>query len=165
MPERITHPLESNYIPSLAESPAAEKAGKLLRKGRLWKFFDRLDEEVGTTDSESVQNPSGYAGAYVLGKRGEPSRVLWNGTGWNCECGSGLPCTHLNVLLVHLAEKRPDDWRFSALVKKESLPEPDFDFETDSRLNPKQDLLFFVEPDNLEKKDVLVLGAKKLCLH
>gem|GEM_PF-6408210 len=155
------HPLDSNYIPSLAESPAAEKARNLLKKGQLWKFFDRLDEEVENIDSTRTQNPPGYAGAYVLENKGEPSRVLWNESGWNCECGSELPCTHLNVLLVHLTDKRQDDWRFSALIKEESRPEPGFDFEIDSRLNPEQDLLFFVEPDNLEKKDVLVLGAKK----
>ncbi|MDF1569753.1 MAG: DEAD/DEAH box helicase, partial [Spirochaetaceae bacterium] len=60
----------------------------------------------------------------------------------------GRPCVHLAALLLKIAEKRPEDQRLnsSGAVK------------IDSRLDPEQDLLFFVEPEELKLKPVMVLG-------
>ena len=159
-------PYTSTYFQKLAVSPTAEKARGLLATGRLWKFCDRLDEknlpESGNDELQAV--PPGHAGAYVMDRDSEPQLVLWNEGKWSCECGSVQPCIHLAALLIHLADKHPENSSLAIFVEDsiepESVGESGALFE-DPGLNPQQDLLFFVEPDNLKKKDVLVLGTKK----
>jgi len=155
------HNLDKNYISDLSVSPDAEEARNLLGQGRLWKLIDRLDEAGEASDPDRPSSvPPGYAGAYVLGEEPEPFAVLWNGERWNCECASGKPCTHLNVLLLHLAGIRTGDMRFSLLINqvRDSSATEDL-FSPQPELNPGLDLLFFPEPDKSEKTPALVLGS------
>ncbi len=149
-------PYTSAQFQELAASPAAEKARRLLAAGRLWKFCDRLDEEnqPEAGDDKMRAVPPGNAGAYVMDNDSEPQMVLWNEGEWSCECGSVQPCIHLAVLLIHLAEKHPEDSILALFVENSNEPNA----VEEPGLNPQQDLLFFVEPDNVEKIDVLVLG-------
>ncbi len=149
-------PYTSAQFQELAASPAAEKARRLLAAGRLWKFCDRLDEEnqPEAGDDKMRAVPPGNAGAYVMDNNSEPQMVLWNEGEWSCECGSVQPCIHLAVLLIHLAEKHPEDSIPALFVENSNKPNT----VEEPGLNPRQDLLFFVEPDNVKKIDVLVLG-------
>jgi hypothetical protein len=145
-------PLTDQQIEKLMKSDKGNLAERILSSGRIWKFADRLDQSIETGDNPNSRPvPAGMAGAYVLEGGSEPYKILWNGDGWNCECAShsvGSPCVHLAALLLKLAGKRPDDLR---------LPASDA-AEVDSRLDPEQDLLFFVEPEELKLKPVMVLG-------
>ena len=159
MPENAMLPLTADQILKLADSPSTGKARGLLAGGRLWKFIDRLDEvDLSAAGGNPLQSvPTGHAGAYVLDRDSEPYIVLWNGDEWSCECGSEQPCVHLAALLIHLAEKYPDDSRLAIFTDNNDYKVKEVG---DPRLDPQQDLLFFIEPDHLEKKSVLVLGTE-----
>ncbi|MCK5736843.1 MAG: DEAD/DEAH box helicase [Spirochaetaceae bacterium] len=151
-------PYTSTQFQKLASSPIAVKARHLLAGGKLWKFSDRLDEEnlMESGNDKLLAVPPGHAGAYVMDRDSEPQRVLWNEKEWSCECESIQPCIHLAALLIHLAEKHPEDSSL-AIFRDDSS---EANTVMDPELNPQQDLLFFIEPDNIEKKSVLVLGTE-----
>jgi superfamily II DNA or RNA helicase len=74
----------------------------------------------------------------------------------------------LTALLLRLGETRKNDDRFSELVNKPGIPlqeiEPDpgtglQEVNTESLMDPGQDLLFFVEPEKLKQKSVFILGT------
>jgi len=162
MQKPVTHPIDLNYIQDLAGTSSMKEARKLLTRGHLWNYTDRLDEPREEAAEPQDIIPPGYAGAYVLGKDPEPFRVLWSGEEWSCECGSGYPCSHLNALLVQLAEKRGKDQRLSALQSQKNTQALSEDSVSSvNELDPHQDLLFFAEPDEVEKKSVLILGRRK----
>ena len=136
-------------------SNKADLAAKILSSGRIWKVVDRLDQPIDADEVPTSQSvPPGMASAYVLDGGIEPCKILWNGDGWNCECASHLddsPCVHLAALLLKLAKKRPAD-------RQQHSTGP---VKSDSRLDPEQDLLFFVEPEELNLKPVMVLGRDR----
>ncbi len=164
MPYSPMQPITREQSQKLTDSPSAARARRLLSARRLWKYTDRLDEEdlLEKRDKRLHTVPPGHAGAYVLDDKSEPHMVLWNGNEWSCECGSDLPCVHLAALLIHLAEKRPEDSSLALLLdgdEANKIENPGGLFD-DTRLNPQQDLLFFIEPDVVEKKAILVLGTQ-----
>ena len=131
--------LSAEQIDDLINAPMAEKARVLLNTGRLWKFTDRLNETGDEGKTEGNWIPSGFAGAYVLGKAPEPYTVLWNGDEWSCECSSHRPCVHLSALLLRLSDTRPDDARLGPQVPENhsSLSESsELDFGLDPRTGP-----------------------------